>query len=162
METDISVKVLTTEDAWSSSEVQKAQLEDAAIRPIMERKLNSEDRPSWQEIAPESPATKRYWALWDSLHLKDGVLYPDRDVQSRVDRFQSSPGKQAHECDWVTCPAGGRITKKYFISLLPLASEESSLRRVEKRGREDDQIERAEMKTRGELIPLCCFSRSET
>ncbi|GBM15589.1 Transposon Ty3-I Gag-Pol polyprotein [Araneus ventricosus] len=75
METDISVKFLTTEDAWSSSEVQKAQLEDPAIRPILERKLNSEDRPSWQEIAPESPATKRYWALWDSLHLKDGVLY---------------------------------------------------------------------------------------
>ncbi|GBM00489.1 Transposon Ty3-G Gag-Pol polyprotein, partial [Araneus ventricosus] len=75
METDISVKVLTTEDAWSSSEVQKARLEDPAIRPILERKLNSEDRPSWQEIAPESPATKRYWALWDSLHLKDGVLY---------------------------------------------------------------------------------------
>ncbi|GBN26385.1 Retrovirus-related Pol polyprotein from transposon 297 [Araneus ventricosus] len=75
METDISVKVLATEDAWSSSEVQKAQLEDPAIRPILERKLNSEDRPSWQEIAPESPPTKRYWALWDSLHLKDGVLY---------------------------------------------------------------------------------------
>ncbi|GBN37554.1 Retrovirus-related Pol polyprotein from transposon 297 [Araneus ventricosus] len=50
-------------------------IEDPAIRPILERKLNSEDRPSWQEIAPESPATKRYWALWDSLHLKDGVLY---------------------------------------------------------------------------------------
>ncbi|GBM80234.1 Retrovirus-related Pol polyprotein from transposon 297, partial [Araneus ventricosus] len=66
METDISVKVLTTEDAWSSSEVQKAQLEDPAIRPILERKLNSKERPSWQEIAPESPATKRYWALWDS------------------------------------------------------------------------------------------------
>ncbi|GBN05495.1 Retrovirus-related Pol polyprotein from transposon 297 [Araneus ventricosus] len=75
METDISVKVLTTEDAWSSSEVQKAHLEDPAIRPILEKKLNSEDRPSWQEIAPESPATKRYWALRDSLHLKDCVLY---------------------------------------------------------------------------------------
>ncbi|GBN68513.1 Retrovirus-related Pol polyprotein from transposon 297, partial [Araneus ventricosus] len=75
IETDISVKALTTEDAWSSSEVQKARLEDPAIRPILERKLNSEDRQSWQEIAPESPATKRYWALWDSLHLKDGVLY---------------------------------------------------------------------------------------
>ncbi|GBM88738.1 hypothetical protein AVEN_186232-1, partial [Araneus ventricosus] len=72
METDISVRVLTTEDAWSSSEVQKAQLEDPAIMRILEKKLNSEDRPSWQEIAPESPATKRYWALWDSLHLKDG------------------------------------------------------------------------------------------
>ncbi|GBM01726.1 Retrovirus-related Pol polyprotein from transposon 297 [Araneus ventricosus] len=65
IETDTSVKVLTTTfvDAWSSCEIQKAQLEDPAIRPILERKLNSEDRPSWQEIAPESPATKRYWAL---------------------------------------------------------------------------------------------------
>ncbi|GBM90048.1 Transposon Ty3-I Gag-Pol polyprotein, partial [Araneus ventricosus] len=52
-----------------------AQLKDPAIKPILEKKLNSVDRPSWQEIAPESPATKRYWALWDSLHLKDGVLY---------------------------------------------------------------------------------------
>ncbi|GBM95236.1 Retrovirus-related Pol polyprotein from transposon 297 [Araneus ventricosus] len=43
--------------------------------PILEKKLNSEDRPSWQKIAPESPATKRYWALWDSLDLTDGVLY---------------------------------------------------------------------------------------
>ncbi|GBM33055.1 Retrovirus-related Pol polyprotein from transposon 297 [Araneus ventricosus] len=68
IETDIFVKVLTTNDPWSSNEVQKAQLEDPAISPILEKKLNPEDRP-------ESPATKRYWALWDSLHLKDGVLY---------------------------------------------------------------------------------------
>ncbi|GBN01476.1 hypothetical protein AVEN_209205-1, partial [Araneus ventricosus] len=77
MERDISVKVLTTTtvDPWSSCEIQKALLEDPAIKPILEKKLNSADRPSWQEIAPESPATKRYWALCDSLHLKDGVLY---------------------------------------------------------------------------------------
>ncbi|GBM49760.1 Transposon Ty3-G Gag-Pol polyprotein [Araneus ventricosus] len=77
MEIDISVKVLTTTcvDPWSSCEIQKAQLEDPNIKPILEKKLYSADRPSWQEIASESPATKRYWALWDSLHLKDGVLY---------------------------------------------------------------------------------------
>ncbi|GBM66799.1 Transposon Ty3-I Gag-Pol polyprotein [Araneus ventricosus] len=77
MEIDISVKVLTTTsvDPWSSCEIQKAQLEDPNIKPILEKKLYSADRPSWQEIAPESPATKRYWALWDSLQLKDGVLY---------------------------------------------------------------------------------------
>ncbi|GBM44268.1 Retrovirus-related Pol polyprotein from transposon 297, partial [Araneus ventricosus] len=77
MEKDISVKILTTTsaDPWSSCEIQNSQLEDPAIKPILEKKLNSEHRPSWQEIAPESPATKRYWALWDSLHLKDGVLY---------------------------------------------------------------------------------------
>ncbi|GBM87210.1 Retrovirus-related Pol polyprotein from transposon 297 [Araneus ventricosus] len=37
IETDISVKVLTTEDAWSSSEVQKAQLEDPAIGQFWRR-----------------------------------------------------------------------------------------------------------------------------
>ncbi|GBO03604.1 Retrovirus-related Pol polyprotein from transposon 297 [Araneus ventricosus] len=76
METDISVKVLTTTtaDPLSSCEIQKAQ-KTPTIKPILEKKLNSADRVSCQEIAPESPATKRYWALWDSLHLKDGVLY---------------------------------------------------------------------------------------
>ncbi|GBL95528.1 hypothetical protein AVEN_54129-1 [Araneus ventricosus] len=36
----------------------------------------------------ESPATKRYWALWDSLHLKDGVLYR---------RWESDEGSS---CPW--------------------------------------------------------------
>ncbi|GBM87336.1 hypothetical protein AVEN_133987-1 [Araneus ventricosus] len=76
-ETDFSVEALTmaTENRWSLSEIQKAQLEDPDIRPILKMKLNSAYRPSWQEIAHESPATKRYWALWNSLYLKDGVLY---------------------------------------------------------------------------------------
>ncbi|GBM39276.1 Transposon Ty3-I Gag-Pol polyprotein [Araneus ventricosus] len=90
IETDTSVKVLTTTsvDPWSSCEIQKAQLEDPAIKPILEKKLNSADRPSWQEIALESPATKRYWALWDSLHLKDGVPYR---------RWESDDGRS---CRW--------------------------------------------------------------
>ncbi|GBM51974.1 hypothetical protein AVEN_45880-1 [Araneus ventricosus] len=76
-ETDISVRALrmTTDDTWPVSDIQKAQLEDPDIRPILEKKLKLADRPSRQEIAQENPATKRYWALWDSLHLKDGVLY---------------------------------------------------------------------------------------
>ncbi|GBM64249.1 hypothetical protein AVEN_167274-1 [Araneus ventricosus] len=47
METDISVKVLTTTSVnpWSSSQIQKAQLQDPAIKPILEKKLNSTDRP---------------------------------------------------------------------------------------------------------------------
>ncbi|GBM65530.1 hypothetical protein AVEN_83382-1 [Araneus ventricosus] len=59
----------------SLGEIQKVQLEDPAIKPILEKKLNSADRLSFQEIAPESPATNRYWAFWNSLYLKDGVLY---------------------------------------------------------------------------------------
>ncbi|GBM07744.1 hypothetical protein AVEN_51165-1 [Araneus ventricosus] len=66
---------MTTENRWSLNEIQKAQLEDPNIRPILKTNLNSADRPSWQEIARESPATKQYWAVWNSLYLKDGVLY---------------------------------------------------------------------------------------
>ncbi|GBM30021.1 Retrovirus-related Pol polyprotein from transposon 297 [Araneus ventricosus] len=88
METDIFVKVLTTTtvDPWSPREIQKAQLEDPTMKPILEKKLNSADRPSWQEIALESPATKQYRALWDSLHIKDGVLYRrwESDVEAPV------------------------------------------------------------------------------
>ncbi|GBN22997.1 hypothetical protein AVEN_129468-1 [Araneus ventricosus] len=62
METDISVKVLAiiTEDRWSSSEIQKSQLEYLHIRPILKKKLNSVDRRSWQEIARESAAPEQH------------------------------------------------------------------------------------------------------
>ncbi|GBL80450.1 Transposon Ty3-G Gag-Pol polyprotein [Araneus ventricosus] len=99
IETDTSVKVLTTTsvDLWSSCEIQKAQLEDSAIKPILEKELNSADRPSWQEIALENPATKRYWALLDSLHLKDGVLYR---------RWESDDGSS---CRWQLILSKSRI-----------------------------------------------------
>ncbi|GBM41185.1 hypothetical protein AVEN_35756-1 [Araneus ventricosus] len=56
METDISVRSLrmTTEDSWSVSEIQNAQLLDPDIRPITERKLKSVDPPSRQEITQQS------------------------------------------------------------------------------------------------------------
>ncbi|GBN44541.1 Transposon Ty3-G Gag-Pol polyprotein [Araneus ventricosus] len=99
METDISVKVLTTTtvDPWCSCVIQKAQLEDPAIKPILEKKLNSADRSSWQEIAPEGPATKRYWPLWDSLRLKDGILYR---------KWESDDGSY---CRWQLILPKGRI-----------------------------------------------------
>ncbi|GFW87604.1 hypothetical protein TNCV_4485691 [Trichonephila clavipes] len=51
------------------------QLADLEIKPIIEFKESSDEKPSWQDIAPFHPTTKRYWALWDSLHLRNGVLY---------------------------------------------------------------------------------------
>ncbi|GFS58380.1 integrase_H2C2 domain-containing protein [Trichonephila clavipes] len=62
-------------DPWSDESVRKDQLADPEIKPIIEFKESSEEKPSWQDIAPFHPTTKRYWALWDSLHLRNGVLY---------------------------------------------------------------------------------------
>ncbi|GFW56443.1 retrovirus-related Pol polyprotein from transposon 412 [Trichonephila clavipes] len=44
---------------------------------------SSSNKPSWQDIS-HSPTTKQYWALWNSLHLRNGVLYR---------KFESEDGK---------------------------------------------------------------------
>ncbi|GFS65088.1 retrovirus-related Pol polyprotein from transposon 412 [Trichonephila clavipes] len=62
-------------DPWSDESVRKDQLADPEIKPIIEFKESSEEKPSCEDIAPLHPTTKRYWALWDYLHLRNGVLY---------------------------------------------------------------------------------------
>ncbi|GFS49882.1 retrovirus-related Pol polyprotein from transposon 412 [Trichonephila clavipes] len=62
-------------DPWSDESVRKDQLSDPEKKPILEFKKSSDEEPSWQDIAPFHPTTKRYWAVWDSLHLRNGVLY---------------------------------------------------------------------------------------
>ncbi|GFX07204.1 retrovirus-related Pol polyprotein from transposon 412 [Trichonephila clavipes] len=62
-------------DPWSDESVRKDQLADPEIKPIIEFKESSDEKPSWQDIAPFHPTTKRYWALCDSLYLRNGVLY---------------------------------------------------------------------------------------
>ncbi|GFV24848.1 retrovirus-related Pol polyprotein from transposon 412 [Trichonephila clavipes] len=62
-------------DPWSDESIRKDQLADPEIKPVIEFKESSDEKPSWQNIAPFHPTTKRYWALWDSLHLRNGVLY---------------------------------------------------------------------------------------
>ncbi|GFT19001.1 retrovirus-related Pol polyprotein from transposon 17.6 [Trichonephila clavipes] len=62
-------------DPWSDESVRKDQLADPEIKPIKEFKESSDEKPSWQDIAPFHPTTKRYCALSDSLHLRNGVSY---------------------------------------------------------------------------------------
>ncbi|GFT70886.1 retrovirus-related Pol polyprotein from transposon 412 [Trichonephila clavipes] len=62
-------------DPWNDESVRKDQLADPEIKPIIEFKESSDEKPSWQDIASFRPITKRYWALCDSLHLRNGVLY---------------------------------------------------------------------------------------
>ncbi|GFW46349.1 uncharacterized protein TNCV_4810371 [Trichonephila clavipes] len=71
---------------WSDESVRKDQLADPEIKPIIEFKESSDEKPSWQDIAPFHPTTKRYWALWDSLHLRNGVLYRkwESDIQVAI------------------------------------------------------------------------------
>ncbi|GFW81996.1 retrovirus-related Pol polyprotein from transposon 412 [Trichonephila clavipes] len=57
---------------------------DPDIKPLKEFMESSSNKPSWQDISAYSPTTKQYWALWNSLHLRNGVLYR---------KFESEDGK---------------------------------------------------------------------
>ncbi|GFX83964.1 retrovirus-related Pol polyprotein from transposon 412 [Trichonephila clavipes] len=57
---------------------------DPDIKPLIEFMESSSNKPSWQDISAYSPTTKQYWALWNSLHLRNGVLYR---------KFESEDGK---------------------------------------------------------------------
>ncbi|GFV21372.1 retrovirus-related Pol polyprotein from transposon 297 [Trichonephila clavipes] len=50
-------------DPWIDESVRKDQLADPEIKPIIEFNVSSDEKPSWQDIAPFHPTTKRYWAL---------------------------------------------------------------------------------------------------
>ncbi|GFW44361.1 integrase_H2C2 domain-containing protein [Trichonephila clavipes] len=49
-------------DPWSNESVQKDQLSDPEVKPILEFK-ESDEKPGWQDIAPFHSTMKRYWAL---------------------------------------------------------------------------------------------------
>ncbi|GFX92661.1 uncharacterized protein TNCV_4087661 [Trichonephila clavipes] len=62
-------------DPWRDESVRKDQLADPEIKPIIEFKESSDEKPSWQDIAPFHPTKKCYWALWNYLRLRNAVLY---------------------------------------------------------------------------------------
>ncbi|UYV82442.1 K02A2.6-like, partial [Cordylochernes scorpioides] len=62
------------EQHWTRQALRKAQREDRDILPMINWK-ESDEKPSWEDVAPYSPKTKSLWSLWNSLTLRDGVLY---------------------------------------------------------------------------------------
>ncbi|KFM56688.1 Retrovirus-related Pol polyprotein from transposon 412, partial [Stegodyphus mimosarum] len=80
----ITASTLADPDPWTDKEIRKDQLQDRDIKPIIELMETSNRKPTWQDISSYSPTTKQYWALWDSLHIRNGVLYR---------KFESDDGK---------------------------------------------------------------------
>ena len=61
--------------AWSQEELRAGQQVDSDLEPLLQWKEAGDDKPPWQTAAPYSEVTKAYWMLWESLELKDRVLY---------------------------------------------------------------------------------------
>ncbi|GFT97829.1 retrovirus-related Pol polyprotein from transposon 17.6 [Trichonephila clavipes] len=73
-----------TTDPWSDEKVREDQMADPDIKPLIEFMESSSNKPSWQDISAYSPTTKQYWALWNSLYLRNGVLY--QNSNQRMER----------------------------------------------------------------------------
>ena len=65
---------LANEFPWTHTDLLEAQLQDPEIGPVVKWK-NEGTRPPWPTVAPYSEDTKVYWSQWDSLCLKEDVLY---------------------------------------------------------------------------------------
>ena len=65
-------------NAWlkteSASNMASKQLNDPITGPILKAKLEG-NRPTANEMEGESPETRHYWIIWETLQLQDGVLY---------------------------------------------------------------------------------------
>ena len=58
----------------SNEDIRQAQLADASIAPVMSAKEGTGVKPSWVEASPRSAAAKVYWAQWDRLEVREGIL----------------------------------------------------------------------------------------
>ncbi|XP_046663083.1 uncharacterized protein K02A2.6-like [Homalodisca vitripennis] len=69
------VRCVTVEPAsgWEMSELRNEQLGDTEIGPLL-REVEAGTRPSWEDIAARDHLYKSYWAQWDSMKIKNGVL----------------------------------------------------------------------------------------
>ncbi|KAJ8953824.1 hypothetical protein NQ318_006674 [Aromia moschata] len=62
------------EDEWSSEELKKSQKKDSDLK-LIRNWLKNGVRPTWQEVSRYGTTIKGYWAQWNSLCLRDGLLH---------------------------------------------------------------------------------------
>ena len=71
-----SISRIEDRDQVSAGESTAAlQQKDPEIGPILKLLLWQNSRPRAEEVTSESDTTKALWRQWDSLVLKDGVLF---------------------------------------------------------------------------------------
>ena len=59
----------------ASMQIIDAQKGDSNIGPIIRWMMEGNGRPEWTSVSACSEVTKIYWAQWDSLVMKQDILY---------------------------------------------------------------------------------------
>ncbi|MES9880795.1 MAG: hypothetical protein ABW185_07935, partial [Sedimenticola sp.] len=60
---------------YAGVEISQAQMTDDSLRKVIGWLQHDPTRPNFDMIAMESPEVKELWSNWDTLLLKNGVLY---------------------------------------------------------------------------------------
>ena len=72
-ETDCNIPA-TTIAKLTADELRKYQNNDPDIGPIIQAKVSGV-KPTSREMVTRSPACRHYWVIWDTLELRDDILY---------------------------------------------------------------------------------------
>jgi len=68
-------EVVAAAEMFTTEVLIEAQSADEDISPVVRWFATSKNRPEWKQLETESEKTRTLWAQFDSLELKDGVLY---------------------------------------------------------------------------------------
>ncbi|MCD1431043.1 DDE-type integrase/transposase/recombinase [Klebsiella pneumoniae] len=58
---------------WQPDDIRRDQEEDPDLKAMIKWKEDGR-KPTWNEVAPQSPKVKSLWAQWESIVLSDGLL----------------------------------------------------------------------------------------
>ena len=68
------INLVQLQPKWTAKELNKAQRADPDLAPVI-KVLESQRRPTHDEISARSPVSRRYLIEWDRLHVIDEVFY---------------------------------------------------------------------------------------
>jgi transposase InsO family protein len=94
-------------DPFSAQHLRQAQLDDINVSLILQWKMASSERPSWEAVAGKSDEIRAYWAQWDSLTVEDGILYRRFHNSEGATRFMQTIMPSSLRTEFIRLAHGG-------------------------------------------------------
>lgn len=108
------------------SDIRSAQRADPDLAPLLCLLETKTEKPDWSQIASTSRVTKLYWAQWEQLRMRDGILQK---------RWESTSGLRA---DWLNVIPkslrGATLTEAHGSVAAGHLGTKKTLQRLRERG----------------------------
>lgn len=73
--------------SYQPEQIREMQRDDPDVGKVVAWTLHSEEKPSRDIVAGESPYVRHLWLLWDQLCFKDGVLFKQRVAHKGTESY---------------------------------------------------------------------------